>query len=765
MTSLNKPLSVNKEHTYSPSETYKTVNMIKVEQTDDNRIVFGGPREHTQDLGAGRMHVAKEWLNHPQQIASIPWVTGTSLNVTINPWVQYFTLTNVRSKLEHAKLLRGDLIITAQINGGIMYSGRVVMSYEPHAAQNTSATLGLSIDSSPISFIPLTSLPHVWLDPTQSRGGELYIHYMAPTNWFDVTTAGWAGAGTLYLRSVGNLQSSNSLAGDLTITVFAHLENVEVSGLTAVLQSGTEPPERLVSKPLAAAAAMAGALSKIPIISPYATASQMLLSSLGKIAQLFGYSRPVLTADPVYALQKAGNKMANVDQPEHIDVLAFDSKCQLTLDPRTVGMKPADELALSSLVQHESLITVVPWSTTTTPSTVIMTSVVCPVQYSVGAPTAFFQMTPMCHATLPFKYWSGTIIYRFVCVVSGLQRGRLRIHHDPTFNLGVTFTYPSFGVVEQIVWDIAESKEIEVHVKWTQPQAYARVPQMLSTGVNTAPPIVGPLSLSTATDTHNGLLRLSVLNELTTPGTVTSSTSDGTILVFARAGPDFRVAVPRTVQPLTYAAVQSGIELTGGDVVDSMVYFGDPILSWRSVMKRYILNSRFIRPGIVGGVNYNRIIVPALQPISNATATNPSRFDPVAWMYPCFLGWRGARRWKIVATSTDPGVMVVARGEPVAAPLLSGSAPPPVTQSEKWGGCAISHTAGQIVEVETPYYGSNRYTFTRIASGLSVDSLDIEVYGGASDATESVYIMLWTSVGEDFQLFGYLYPPRVFVDV
>jgi hypothetical protein len=108
----------------------------------------------------------------------------------------------------------------------------------------------------------------------------------------------------------------------------------------------------LISKPATAIANAANALSMIPMIAPYAKATSMVATRIGQVAKIFGYSRPQVLEDTRPYVPRYMGNLSNTDTPEPLVKLSVDSKNELTIDTRVMGLGGEDELAIAAIAQR-----------------------------------------------------------------------------------------------------------------------------------------------------------------------------------------------------------------------------------------------------------------------------------------------------------------------------------------------------------------------------------------------------------------------------
>jgi hypothetical protein len=95
-------------------------------------------------------------------------------------------------------------------------------------------------------------------------------------------------------------------------------------------------------------ARVAGALSDIPGIGPYAKATQMGANAVANSAKLFGLSAPNDLSHSIFE-PRAKQSLAVTDVKQSANKVTIDSKQELTIDPRTTGIQGDDELPIASI--------------------------------------------------------------------------------------------------------------------------------------------------------------------------------------------------------------------------------------------------------------------------------------------------------------------------------------------------------------------------------------------------------------------------------
>lgn len=480
------------------------------------------------------------FFERPTKIAEYTWTIGAALTQTFNPWALFLTNPRVVNRLAYFKLFRAKMHVRFLINGGPFYWGMAMASYVPRPKNDQISTMRNNM----ADICQASQRPHVFLDPTRGIGGELELPFFHESNYLDITSNSYNDMGTIVLESVNLLNNLDVTADGLTISVFAWCSDVDLSVPTAespaglVAQSGKESKDEygIVSGPAHTLANISGKVADmdIPGIFPYARATQLAAKAVGGIARLFGYSKPLTTHASTYYSPLPGGMMATTDGTTLAVPLSADPKKEVTIDPRTVGLDPVDEMLFVNIAKREAFLGAFSWSGSGAADTLVFNTRVSPLigVGDQGTPERV-QLTPMAHVVMPFKYWTGSMEFRIQIVASAFHRGRLRLVYDPGYYPETKYGDYNLGYSEIV--DISDGTEFTVKIGWGQDQSYLPVGgyDKLSTQCTSVPFTVDDYF-------SNGTLSCIIVNPLTA-GNETIAPSVG-VNVFAKMCDDFEVA-------------------------------------------------------------------------------------------------------------------------------------------------------------------------------------------------------------------------------
>jgi len=676
-----------------------------------------GTYEPTMDMATTNDGELGNFLQRPIRQSAQSWVVGQPFFYKFNPWQTFCENPYVRDKIKNYELLRMKMHVKIVISGTKFHYGRAMCSYNPYTDGDE-----LTKERSFISqdLIQASQKPHFFLNPTSNSGGEMTLPFFWPENYLRIPQGDWDKMGSMTINSFGNLLHANLGNDPVTVTIYIWASDVVLTIPTSSdppvieplpSQSGrrSEADEKnniakqdeygsgIISKPAAAIAKAAGALSDLPAIGPYMTATQIGATALSKTARLFGYSRPTVVTDIIQQKPAPTGNLANTDAADAALKLTLDSKAELTVDSRTVGLDGTDEMGILDYVKRESYLTSFSWAPGDPVDSLLWNVRNLPMLYD--SVQQELHMTPLAHMATAFEQWQGSIKYRFQVVKSDYHKGRLLARWDPNTPSAVV----NYNTAYSRVIDIAETDDFEIVVGWGVHSPWKKCGQPEWPDLNFAE---GARIFANA-DEGNGVLVLDVLNPLVSP----SADSPITINVYVSACDDFKFAGPTNNKLNDFHLFpapgmgrespedEEGKRLGKLEVLDSqsssptivtsdsmqtdkptsagmsmelankgsqadntyMVFYGDPPTSIRELCKRYCFTRYWVpekpaddqiqvsvlknknMPYYTGYDPNGLDLVPAN---NRKLTTGPTAF--VSWFTPCYAGFRGAMRRKYI---------------------------------------------------------------------------------------------------------------------
>jgi len=701
------------------------------------------------------------------------------------------------------------------------------LSYAPWDTLNSTHVTMLGNQSNLVQY---SQRPKIFINPTENEGGEMELPFFHYENWINVQSLiNFSEMGSLRINSFAPLRHAGGGSDNITITLFAWAEDVALCVPTTSLaaQAGkgkikkkvkvgaseTEYGDGIISKPATAIAEIAGALEHIPGIAPFAMATKIGANAVAGIARLFGFSRPVVLAAPQFYKPQFCSSLATCDSDETTVKLTVDSKQEITVDPRTVGLAGVDELALKYITQKESYFTQFSWAPDQAANTLLFSTRVAPMLEHVSSTANLYFPTALSFATFPFKNWSGTLKFRFQIVASGFHHGRLQFSYEPTEASNTTSG--EFNTVYNEIVDINESNDFEMEVAWAAHQPYKdttwpRSAQHYgdSTLVNLLPDEIHA----------NGIITVRVLSELVAP----NDAADITINCFISAGDDFELKNPddTVIKIASYhepVVAQSGAGslcanddplsaetkafVGNSDIsaknMKSSIFFGQNIASFRTLLRRYNKYRSWVYRrdnGGSGAFSQSTLNTPykprmrGFNPAGLDTDVLANAYDYVSpslfsYLLPAYVGYRGSMRVKMRSKSEAPWWYDVSKTNDSTLPLESFSVAtifgPTMSDSQisqlgaEYDNAGITGTSltpttiTPVVEIERPFFTGKRFAFAQnVGQNTSKDGSNgliqqTKIVTHTNSSYDKDVSDEYRSVGEDFNVFFFLNaPPR-----
>jgi len=670
-----------------------------------------------------------QFLSRPILIKEYTWSPSLAFFETFDPWSLYLNQAKNINRIANFNLFRSKLCVRFLINGNGFYYGRLLACYNPlPATDQVSINRGLLIDADNIGA---SQKPHLYINPTECQGGDLCLPFVHWQNTVRVPEAEWGDLGEITIRTLSDLKNANGAVDGITLSVFAYLENPNMAIPTSknpitITPQSDEYGHNPISGVASTVARVSGMLSSVPIISPFAKATQLAASAVGGIAKLFGMSRPAVI-DPiqVYKPEYMGG-MANTNTPDGTNKLSMDVKQELTIDSAVVGVDSTDEMGLVSIAKRESYYTSFGWDPVgdirSGPGYKLFSTQVMPTNFQtakMGSLAATeYHLTPAGYVALPFDYWGGSMEFRFQVVSSNFHRGRIRVVWDPA---SLTPAGNSdYNTSYNRIIDITDMKDFTVKVGWGREVSFLPVqsPNALVDGLPVPSYEPHPSGLQIPSILGNGILSVYIVNDLTVPNTDPAINNSIEVNVFSRMCDDARFAQPAemrkrsmsyfrppdgalTIEPQSaemeeqeMAPVSTGADVTIADeqpVSDHMmdVFFGEEITSIRQMLKRYCFHTFMPLTKLEEGLR-NRMYRVTTPDFPYYNGFNPGSDDSgvidatnykfsytqntyLNYFTPAFVAYRGGIRWKKLAHRGGGAGLVDYTGEHFSIVRSSGA--------------------------------------------------------------------------------------------
>ena len=473
---------------------------------------------------------------------------------------------------------------------------------------------------------------------------------------------------------------------------------------------------------------------------------------------------------------------------------------------------------IKNIASRESYLTQFTWSIGTSPETLLWNSRVTPVTWAeTGLTPNSLLFPPMAMAALPFKFWTGTIKFRFQIVASSFHKGRLKIVFDPQRFESVEYNTNYMRVI-----DISKEQDFTISVG--NGQEFTLLDHAVP-GAQSSTEIYSTTNYLTNGE-GNGNLAVYVVNELTTPNSTVNN--DVQVNVFVSAGDDFEVFVPDSSDITNFTFFpQSGEE--GMMVPESQdtsepsapmqenamnigpgeqdlsdvnkVFTGESIASFRSLLKRsnlhesiFVRDNRAINMGIRCMFPYLRGNAPDAVHVTAAAAPyNYVNTVLLHWVTYAFQGHRGSIRWKLLPRrfgATNDDYTIIAQRNPlgvgleylaqneitstfigtfataansVQMPLSLANVLFPVSSMD--GMAYANKSVNQAMEIEIPFYSKYRFSPGKESNYTGVEQFDPTYrFHLVTNNTNASSLDAYVSTGEDYQVYMWTGLPRMYYE-
>lgn len=814
--------SMEAQSTGNP-QTIEAENITFVDGVLSDTVSMGDFSGGNYDQDSDETAKLSDYLSRPVLIHTLNWPENTPINTAttfIYPWSLYFKNAAISRKLHNFSRLRAKLHIKFIVNASPFYYGSLRACYFP--LKDTRSAYYNANDQ-----IPSSQVPGVYLEPATMTTAEMVLPFLWPNNWLEVQTdSQFVDMGVFNFVQYANLRSANGVVGSgATIQVYAWAEDVELMGPTTIapLQSDEyETNSGTISGPATAVASVAARLDDVPVIGPFARATQIGARTVASIARLFGFSNPPVIDDVHGYQNKTFHAFANTETRMPIDKLCLDPKNEVTISSKVAGISEDDPLAFKNLLTKESFIQGTNWNSSGVPNTVLWTAAVHP---GYATPfNDFFCTTPAAYVAFMFKYWRGSIKYRFKFIKTKYHTGRVAIMWDPAGDPLSAGLNASTTIFTRIV-DIQEEDDVEFIVPYK-----ARTPMLAIKDIDDKYYSNGPSpSIIHDPQSTNGILTMKILNRLTGP----AANPEIDILVYVSMGDDFTFAVPINILPTLTSADPAGVlQSQETDVSQSTptidqhvasITTGESIASLRPLLHRTSLSIvQFLgdpRADTVGYKNCgnfygkwpvgfgrmsNGVSFAALGSPAVTTRFSFACNHPVDFVSNMFVGIRGSMNWHANITDGDSRVKSLAiervyHNPTIAVPATNvvqngftrtftkanicnltrdcgvGTAATYTRYPKGTSGLSLTNPTGQpALSVNIPQYQPVRFTpaFFRNRNWRAGDDQwnfeNFAVLGSFWNTTASAdgawpVVSLYASAGADFQVLQFLCTPRLWL--
>lgn len=525
------------------------------------------------------------FLNRKFYYGTYSWAPSTAFSVTIDPFSWFLNTGDVVTKLDSFRLFKCDFEIEINVKATKFHAGMIQASVRRGGRENTYIDIATQKHLTTFS-----QRPRILLDISTQQQGILKVPFVYPYSWFaldgvadnHIPNSLWP---RVHIVGFGDLAAVGATTGSAEISIFIRAKNVKMAGATTKAFSGVgleerptlhrlfkgtsgtkmvktskrKPPPNAtdefqakgpVSQVASVVADVAGRLTDVPFIGKLALASHIGASSIGRIASLFGFSRPALIDDPTRVMPRPSDSFALVDGKAVTDKISLTSKQEVSIDPSIIGLPSIDEMSFSYLKGIESYLTSFTWAPGVSTDTTIFQLLVDPMAEPVlaGTPSHIYP-TALSFMSRPFGRWRGSLKYRFVMVASKFHAGKLTISYEPDPSEGGATSDELYQRRQHYVVDLSTDLDVELTVNFQREKNFCDIVSQTSAAPLTYWATTG-VSIGASQYRTNGTIFVQPYTELT----VTDDVTPVKVLVFISAGDDYEVQEPfiENWEQLTY---------------------------------------------------------------------------------------------------------------------------------------------------------------------------------------------------------------------
>jgi hypothetical protein len=362
----------------------------------------------------------------------------------------------------------------------------------------------------------VTNLPHVRLDIADATMAELVVPFTAASNYFDLANT-IAGGGDNYIRTYGRFAVTTILpyaaltVAAPTFRVYVSLHDMNLFGavpvtLNAVLpQAGlADAAEKETKRLVKKAGTVVRTTMGIPKVSGVIRNAAWLAGKVAGVAEAFGFSKPIDELPMKRRWHTGYTYDTHVDQPSEAFTMAPYQSNRLVFDSKVTNSE-VDEMAFKFVLGKYAQTFVGDMATSDVGGTVLYAANVSPTSFwfksNTGRPggntamptsatltTNCFAPTALCYLAQMFRYWTGSIKFRFSFCKTKFHAGRVLASFIPatydtlnTFVLSNPVPVPEIagGLVQPFqystIFDLKDGNSFEIEVPYISSRPWISV--------------------------------------------------------------------------------------------------------------------------------------------------------------------------------------------------------------------------------------------------------------------------------------------------
>lgn len=457
-----------------------------------------------------------DMLERPYPIATVKWKSTSNIDDELLDLDFPYALFKQQAIIQHIqnfKYLRADVRLGFRVNGTKFHYGKVLVAASP-----ASYLTGDLYDSTSNIFSG-SGFPNVVLSACDNEVQELVIPYAMPTHFIDLHQLDkvYNILGSFQMRVLNPLNLGPTTT-DVNITVFANFEKITLAGFTSEPIIPSVP--KTLRKPFSSQ------ISKLRLLAQGANG----LNSVSE--RVMNWGRRIL--QKVTPISITNFQFANVDTEDRTHTLSVKqdnsvlSSCALMASPEcerdfshifgTPTLLDVARIAID-LGEFHVEYPVAPWASYKD----LIVNDDLSTDYRIYP-------TMLAHASAPFKYWRGSLIYHIDITCSAFHSGRVRVAWEPHVGNDAVADMAMANLVNRVV-DIQKESSFSFTIPYLQPTEWLENA------------MVGGVNLHGFDEVANGRIVIDSIHDFTHPETPPPPIY---LNVYVSGGPDFEVARPTT---------------------------------------------------------------------------------------------------------------------------------------------------------------------------------------------------------------------------
>jgi len=693
----------------------------------------------------------QEYLARPVKLSSGTFALSTDYFLSLSLWSLFFAVPSVRAKLRNCSFIRGNLHYRFSVSGTPFHYGQFLVSPQPYSPSNVALTnlwsfvttdklitanyLSQASGSAIVNVnenMPLEGVwPFICTQPMLRLFNNSSLVLGAGTDYDDMLEMG-----NLYIMTLNQIKSVSTSPSSLYYQVYAWMEDVEFTpntgtqiAITTESKSRVKKDERVIGpvERISTALYNFSNWSGISSISPFSKASTMAIGSVAQISALFGWSKPIMNTVPNYIRNEAFPNGATTIGFDMSHKIATDPQNELNVDSSLCG-DSEDGMVLRNISSRMSFYNTYTWGHLNGPlATNIFCIPVTPNLVTLYSPTlTVAQPTACAFAVQPFMYWRGTVKFRINICCSAFHRGKYAIYFEPNISQKALIN-ATFSLNKQFikVIDIQDTQTVEFCIGWANQRPW------LVSGSAVDALYINDGTVTSALGFANGYITMVPFTALQSP-----DNSDVAVNVFVCCE-DLQVSCPvasnlpkfRRIFTQSKSSVHS-TEITCIYLNESTAstegicedYFGEQVVSFRSLLKRFVSSQQIATPVLTSVAfpgtlkNIMPILPVNMAPYSATALTFTDNWDLFSYLRYSYLGIRGSIRVRFKILQSISTVWVKSGLEEPSTTFVSSSSYIAPALTTTWqnpspltGSTTFVPGVNSAYPVEFPYYSQNLF--------------------------------------------------------